>query len=165
MSNSSENNTNATLNHTDATINHTDATLNHTDTIIKSAQRVYEQLGSGHNERIYHKALVYELHCQGYQLDTEMNIIVKYTDTKGNTHNLETERIDIFIHQHNILIELKAIQKQIQSQEYAQLNKYINELNKINIIVNDGLIINFTQPNNKEIPQDIEYYVKNIENN
>ena len=130
--------------------------------ILNSAIRVYEQLGPGHNERIYHKALVYELNCLGYNLDTEMNIIVKYKDSKGNTHSLETERIDIFIHEEKVLIELKAIQKQIQAQEKAQLEKYINELNKLNIFVSDALVINFPQPNNKEIPSKIDYFVKEI---
>lgn len=129
--------------------------------IIKSAaDRIYEQLKSGHNERIYHKAFVYELNCLGYNLDTEMNIIVKYIDSKGKSHNLETERIDIFIHDHNILIELKAIQKEIQNQEKAQLEKYINELNKLNIEVKNAIIINFPQPNNKTIPEKIEFYIK-----
>jgi len=134
----------------------------HITTIILASKRVFEQLKTGHNERIYHKALVYELNCQGYNLDTEMNIIVKYTDTKGNIHNLETERIDIFIHEHKIIIELKAIQKQIQNQEKNQLDKYINELNKLNINVNAALVINFTQPNNKDTPSDIEIYRKHI---
>jgi GxxExxY protein len=131
--------------------------------ILNSAVRVFEQLGPGHNERIYHKALVYELNCLGYNLDTEMNIIVKYKDSKGYIHSLETERIDIFIHGEKILIELKAIQKQIQAQEKTQLEKYINELNKLNIIVSDALIINFPQPTNKEIPSKIDYFVKIIE--
>ena len=130
--------------------------------ILNSAIRVYDQLGPGHNERIYHKALVYELNCLGYNLDTEMNIIVRYKDSKGNIHSLETERIDIFIHEEKVLIELKAIQKQIQAQEKAQLEKYINELNKLNIFVSDALIINFPQPNNKEIPSKIDYFVKEI---
>jgi len=128
--------------------------------IIQAAKRVFEQLKCGHNERIYHKALVYELICQGYNLDTEMNIIVKYKDTKGKIHNLETERIDIFIHDHNILLELKAIQKQIQNQEKTQLEKYINELEKINIIVSNALVINFPQSNNKETPNEIEFFIR-----
>ena len=130
--------------------------------ILNSAIRVYDQLGPGHNERIYHKALVYELNCLGYNLDTEMNIIVRYKDSKGNIHSLETERIDIFIHEEKVFIELKAIQKQIQAQEKAQLEKYINELNKLSIFVSDALVINFPQPNNKEIPSKIDYFVKEI---
>jgi GxxExxY protein len=134
-------------------------TINHVQILENAANRVYEQLKTGHNERIYHKAFVYELNCLGYNLDTEMNIIVKYIDSKGASHNLETERIDIFIHEHNILIELKAIQKEINNHEKAQVEKYINELNKLNIIVNNAIVINFPQPNNKTIPENIEFYV------
>jgi GxxExxY protein len=131
----------------------------HIEILKDVANRVYEQLKTGHNERIYHKAFVYELNCLGYNLDTEMNIIVKYIDSKGVSHNLETERIDIFIHEHNILIELKAIQKEINNHEKAQVEKYINELNKLNIIVNNAIVINFPQPNNKIIPENIEFYL------
>lgn len=131
----------------------------HINIIKNAANRVYEQLKTGHNERIYHKAFVYELICLGYNLDTEMNIIVKYTDSKGKSHNLETERIDIFIHDCNILIELKAIQKEINNHEKAQVEKYINELNKLNINVSKAIVINFPQPNNKNIPKEIEFYV------
>ena len=131
----------------------------HINIIEQAANRVYNQLKTGHNEKIYHKAFVYELNCLGYNLDTEMNIIVKYIDSKGKSHNLETERIDIFIHEQNILIELKAIQKEINNQEKAQIEKYINELNKLNIIVNNAIIINFPQPNNKIIPENIEFHV------
>ena len=131
----------------------------HIEILKDVANRVYDQLKTGHNERIYHKAFVYELNCLGYNLDTEMNIIVKYIDSKGVSHNLETERIDIFIHEHNILIELKAIQKEINNHEKAQVEKYINELNKLNIIVNNAIVINFPQPNNKIIPENIEFYL------
>ena len=149
---------NSTLN---TTLNSQDNNnTNHISIIQQAAIRVYDQLKTGHNERIYHKAFVYELICLGYNLDTEMNIIVKYVDSKGKSHNLETERIDVFIHEHNILIELKAIQKEISNQEKAQLEKYINELNKININVSNAIVINFPQPNNKNIPSNIEFYLR-----
>ena len=59
--------------------------------------------------RIYHKALVYELNCLNYNIDTEMNIVVKYKDSQGKIHNLESIRIDIFIHELNIILEGKFI--------------------------------------------------------
>jgi GxxExxY protein len=123
--------------------------------IIEASKRVYQQLGAGHNESIYHKALVYELNCLGYNLDTEMNIVVRYTDSQGHSHALTSERIDIFIHGDNIVLELKATCKGIQTQELAQIKKYFNELNKLNIKCSYGIIINFPQPNAKEIPTEI----------
>lgn len=130
-------------------------------TIIDIAEKVYNQLGPGHNERIYHKAMTYELSCQGFSIDTEMNVVVNYTDSNGHTHFLESERIDIFIHEHDIIIELKAIQRDIQAQEICQIKKYFNELSKAKKNVSYGIIINFRQPNTKDIPDSID--VKIIE--
>ena len=53
---------------------------------------------------------------------------VKYIDSKGNSHVLESERIDIFIHNDkndgNIILELKAIMKPIGEMEKVQVRKY-----------------------------------------
>lgn len=136
---------------------------NECNIIIDACKRVYKCLGSGHSEKIYHKALIYELICLNFNIDTEKNIVVKYIDSQGYSHNLESERIDIFIHKYNIILELKAIQKQIQQQEINQINKYFNELNKLHELVTYGIIINFPQPNSKVIPNDIEYIVINNE--
>ena len=129
------------------------------DHIINACKRVFQSLGIGHTERIYHKALVYELNCLNYNIDTEMNIIVKYKDSQGKLHNLESVRIDIFIHDLNIILELKAIHRKIQPQEIAQIKKYFNVLNKEQRRnkVDYGLIINFPQPSTKEASLEIEY--------
>ena len=133
--------------------------------IITACKRVFKNLGIGHTERIYHKALVYELNCLNYNIDTEMNIIVKYKDSQGKLHNLESVRIDIFIHDLNIILELKAIHRKIQPQEIAQIKKYFNVLNKEQRSnkVDYGLIINFPQPSTKEASLEIEYL--KVENN
>ena len=133
------------------------------DQIINASKRVFSSLGVGHTERIYHKALVYELNCLNYNIDTEMNIVVKYVDSHNKTHNLESIRIDIFIHGLNIILELKAIHRKIQAQEIAQIKKYFNVLNKENVKVEYGIIINFPQPSTKEMPLEIEYL--KVENN
>ena len=127
------------------------------DTIINACKRVFQSLGIGHTERIYHKAVVYELNCLNFNIDTEMNIVVKYEDSQGKIHNLESIRVDIFIHDLNIIIELKAIHRKIQTQEIAQIKKYFNVLNKENVKVDYGLIINFPQPSTKEVPIELEY--------
>ena len=124
------------------------------------SKRVFSELGIGHNERVYHKALIYELNCHNIHIDTEMNLVVKYMDSQGNNHCLESVRIDIFLHKHNIILELKAIQRKIQNQEIAQIKKYFNILNKENVKVPYGIIINFPQPSsNKEVLTEIEYII------
>ena len=132
--------------------------------IINAAKKVYNSLKAGHNECIYHKALSYELQSLDFSIDNEMSVVVKYTDSKNHTHNLESERIDIFIHKYNIVVELKAIQRDITEQETCQIKKYFNELNKININVSRGIIINFPQASTKKIPEHIEYKIINNEN-
>ena len=129
------------------------------DLLINACKKVYLQLGVGHTERIYHKALVYELGCHNLNIDTEMNIVVKYEDSHNKLHHLESLRIDIFIHDYNIILELKAISRKIQPQELAQIKKYFNILNKDNIKLDYGIIINFPQPSTKEIDNEIEYLI------
>ena len=133
------------------------------DLLINACKKVFLQLGVGHTERIYHKALVYELGCHNLNIDTEMNIVVKYEDSNGKKHHLESLRIDIFIHDHNIILELKAISRKIQAQELAQIKKYFNILNKDKIKLDYGIIINFPQPSTKEIDNEIEYVI--VKNN
>ena len=127
------------------------------ESIINACKKVFQSLGVGHTERIYHKALVYELNCLNYNIDTEMNLIVKYEDSQGKIHNLESIRVDIYIHDLNIILELKAIHRKIQPQEIAQIKKYFNVLNKENVNIDYGIIINFPQPSTKEVLSEIEY--------
>jgi GxxExxY protein len=121
--------------------------------IIDSAQRVLNNLGIGHSEKIYHKGLHAELACLGFNLTSEYHLAVCYTDSRGGEHILESERIDIFIHKDpnsnyeelhggHIILELKSI-KTLGNAESIQIHKYFNELNKKGINIGYGLIINF----------------------
>ena len=130
--------------------------------IINASNRVLNQLGIGHNERIYHKALVHELGCLGFHIDTEMHIVVKYQDSKNHSHHLESLRVDIFIHHYNIILELKAICKKINDNEKIQIKKYFNIFNKDKREVKYGIIINFPQLPNKnesESENEVEYLI------
>lgn len=128
--------------------------------IVDSAQMVLNNLGLGHSEKIYHKALHAELACQGFNLTSEYHLAVCYRDSKGEDHILESERIDIFIHRNpnslfpeikdeNVILELKSI-KSIGNSESIQVQKYFNELNKKNIKLKIGYVINFPK-DKKEI--------------
>ena len=131
--------------------------------IYEVAKLVYDNIGPGHNEKVYQKALICELNCKGFILDSERHISVKYIDSKGHTHVLESERIDIYIHNNNeynegdIILELKATMKPIQETEKVQINKYFKELKKDNIIVPYGIVINFPQPSSKETHKTIYF--------
>ena len=125
--------------------------------VYQLATRVFESLGPGHNEQIYHKALHHELFCNGIHADAERHLDVLYTDSKGYTHSLVSERIDLYIHQNSesiftdvqeapIVIELKAISKILNIIEETQVRKYFRELSKQSIRPRYGILINFPQP-------------------
>ena len=133
--------------------------------IYDISELVYKNLGPGHNERVYQKGLVCELNCRNILHDSERHISVKYIDSKNNSHVLESERIDIFLHKSelynegNVIIELKATIKPIQEIEKVQVRKYFKELKKDKIDVSYGIIINFPQPSSKDIPEKILFAI------
>ena len=138
--------------------------------IYNLSERVYTNLGSGHNEQIYQKALFYELMCNNLKADIERHISVIYEDSLGNKHHLVSERIDIFIHkdstsifpeihEHNVVLELKAISKILNTIEIIQINKYFRELDKEGTPIHYGILINFSQPSAKGIADNIEFKV------
>ena len=134
------------------------------------ADKVYKCLGPGHNEQIYHKALYQELMCSNIHADAERHLDVVYHDSKGFKHVLVSERIDLYIHKdpssifkdlqdNAVIIELKAISKILNIIEETQVKKYFNELNKINDIVNYGILVNFPQPSSKGVSDTIEFKI------
>lgn len=140
------------------------------DVIIKSANRVYTQLGRGYTENIYQKGLFYELLNQGLIMDLERHINVKYTDSDNHTHVLSSNRIDIFVHGinenhylhpplpiENIIIELKATKKEIDDLEITQAKKYIREANKDGIQVSYAMILNFSQSTKENLLYQVIY--------
>jgi GxxExxY protein len=140
------------------------------DFIISICKAVYAQLGSGHSESIYQKALQAELQCQGLVVDTEYPLSVEYCDTKGRKHFLSSERIDIYIHQdstslfldnkyNNIILELKATTKTPGPTETEQVKKYLREFWKKGNQIPYGIVINFPQPNNAGTSDTIHYKI------
>ena len=133
--------------------------------IYDISKLVYDNIGPGHNEKVYQKALICELMCRRFVIDSERHISVKYIDSLGKSHVLESERIDIYIHNNDkynegdIILELKATMKPIQEAERVQINKYFKELKKDNIIVPYGIVINFPQPSSKDTHKDIFFKV------
>ena len=133
--------------------------------IYNSSKRIYEQIGSGHAESTYQKALLYELNLNNLNVDIERHINVVYEDSKGFKHCLTSERIDLYIHKNDffkesdIVLELKAVSKTIQEQEIVQINKQIKQLKKDNIDIKFGIIINFPQPTSKSTADNINFLI------
>ena len=81
------------------------------------------------------------------------------SETDNINQTIGSLRIDIFVHDIDkkkvYLLEIKAV-KNIGEIEVCQVNRYSDMLLKnYGTIVDEGYIINFTQPTAKAIPEDI----------
>ena len=130
------------------------------------AQGVFQQLGPGHTENIYHKALELELRLYGLIYESEKRVLITYQSPQkpGNLFTLGEERIDLFLVEPQLIIELKATSTEPRQPELAQIIKYYRELVKVaspeeeDKLATMGVIINFPQPGpNKKARQEIDF--------
>lgn len=123
--------------------------------IINICNNVFNTLGKGFNECIYHKAILVDLYKTKYQIETKKIIPIDY---KGvNVGYVES---DVIVYDEKndlmIIIELKAQTNDLSYKEKFQVQKYMNNIENKNTI---GLVINFSQKNNTnyEVQSDIVY--------
>jgi GxxExxY protein len=112
------------------------------DFIINSANEVFSTLGKGFVESIYHKALLVDLYKTNYTIETKKIIPINYKNT-----NVGYVESDIIVYDNNttVIIELKAQDKDLNTKEIIQVQKYMRNITQQN---NIGLVINFPQKNN-----------------
>ena len=112
------------------------------DYIINSANEVFSTLGKGFVESIYHKALLVDLYKSNYTIETKKIIPINYKNT-----NVGYVESDIIVYDNNttVIIELKAQDKDLNTKEIMQVQKYMRNITQQN---NIGLVINFPQKNN-----------------
>ena len=112
------------------------------DFIINSANEVFSALGKGFVESIYHKALLVDLYKTNYTIETKKIIPINYKNT-----NVGYVESDIIVYDNNttVIIELKAQDKDLNTKEIMQVQKYMRNITQQN---NIGLVINFPQKNN-----------------
>ena len=110
--------------------------------ILNISNNVFLQLGKGFNECIYHKALLVDLYKSEYNIETEKIIPILF-----NNICVGHVKTDIIVDTSDLLIiiELKALDRDINYKEEIQVNKYIKHINKSK--KKFGLIINFSQKN------------------
>ena len=102
-----------------------------THKIIGCAYTVFNTLGFGFLESIYHKALLIELQKSGLKAESEKALKVYYNDISIGDFS-----IDIFV-EDTVVIELKSVENLSKAHE-VQLVNYLNGLKK-----EIGLLINF----------------------
>ncbi len=126
--------------------------------IYNIAKNIYQQLGPGHTEFIYHRAIEIELRYNNITYETEKRVLILYKDNDNNQFTLGEERIDLFLLKSNTIIELKAIVTPPKENEIIQIYKYYRELKKVNVNASYGLIINFPQAGVKSAKENIDFY-------
>lgn len=105
-----------------------------TGKIINCAFEVQNNLGCGFLEKVYQKALVYELHAKGLKIETEKPIKISY---KGQ--NISTYIAD-FIIEDKVIVEIKTVEF-LTKVHTAQVLNYLKASGyKV------GLILNFARP-------------------
>ena len=102
-----------------------------TGRIIQVFYKVYNTLGYGFIESIYHNAMIIELTNTGFEVETETPIAVHY-----NGRVVGTFSSDIVVDD-KVILELKAKEKLVEAHE-AQLTNYLRATE-----IEIGLLLNF----------------------
>ena len=100
--------------------------------LVLIAHDIYNSLGPGYNEVIYHRAFEVALRISGIQYESEVITPVFY---KGAC--VGHGRVDLKLN--NLIIELKAINI-LNNDALIQIKNYMNQHS-----INNGLIVNFGQ--------------------
>jgi GxxExxY protein len=100
------------------------------------AKDLYNELGEGYDECIYHKAFEVGLRLSNINYESKSIVPVSY---KG--YNVGEQEIDLIIRipESKMIVEFKAIPELLEDDK-AQLHRYMRLLKADN-----GLLINFTQ--------------------
>jgi len=104
--------------------------------VRKCIFNVYNKLGPGLLETVYHKILIYELQENGLDAQSELAIPIVY-DGKQFDFSF---RIDILV-EDKVILELKSV-KNLEDIHFKQLATYLKLSNK-----RLGLLVNFNTTN------------------
>lgn len=102
-----------------------------TKSIIGIYYNVYNELGYGFLEKVYHRAMIIELNENGYEVEHEKKIEVFYKNEVVGTY------IPDLIINKSVILELKCVEYLIEAHE----NQLINYLKATECEV--GLVLNF----------------------
>lgn len=102
----------------------------------RKSSEIVKTLGRGHRETVYHNAFEVELKCNHIPYEKEVVIPIQY---KG--YQIGFGRADIIVNKQMIL-EFKAVNKTLGTQEVQQLKKYMEFTG-----ISKGMLINFGKSN------------------
>jgi len=102
-----------------------------TKSIIGIYYDIYNDLGYGFLEKVYHNALVIELKARGFEIESQKKLKVFYKN------NIVGEYVPDIIINNSVIVELKCVEYLIEKHE-SQLLNYL-KATKCEV----GLILNF----------------------
>ena len=100
--------------------------------IIGGAMEVYNHLGPGLLESVYHKALKYELQLRGLPVRSEIPVEVLYKGVNVS----DDLKVDLLV-DNQVVVELKSVEHLLPV-HFKQLRTYMKLLN-----LSAGVLINF----------------------
>lgn len=126
--------------------------------IIECAKKVYETLGTGHSEIVYHKAMEVELRHQNIRYESKVILPILYrglTVGHGEADLVVYDvNVDDTVANPGVVVELKAVAYEPREQERAQIIGYLRSRGWPNAT---GLIINFRQPSSAKSIQIVDW--------
>jgi GxxExxY protein len=102
-----------------------------TGSILKLFYEVYNELGYGFLERVYHNALFHELKANGFSVESQKRIKVYYKEIEVGEYVADIIVNDL------VILELKASEYLVEAYEF----QLINYLKSTDVEV--GLLLNF----------------------
>ena len=115
------------------------------------SQLVFDTLGTGFSEYIYHRALEVELRQNNIEYETKKIIPILYKNI-----NIGYGEADLVIHvkdNKKLILELKAISNSPREIEIAQVYTYLKSIPDSVL----GMVINFPQPSTKKAKEMIDF--------
>ena len=105
---------------------------NQTHKIIGCAYKVYNTLGFGFLESIYHKAMRIELAEAGLSAESEEPLKVHYKDK-----TIGEFAVDIYV-ENEIIVELKSVEHLVKAHEVQVVNYLTASKKEIGLLINFG---------------------------
>lgn len=109
------------------------------DWIINTSKEIFDNLGRGYPECVYHKAFECELRLNGINYESEKIIPILYKNCQ-----VGYGRADIVIN-NEIIVEFKSVVNAPRATEIEQLKHYMRYLQ-----ISKGIIVNFGQPSSSQ---------------
>lgn len=116
--------------------------------LIEIAKEIYNTLGRGYPECVYHRAFEYELRKENITYESEKLVPIIYKNIQ-----VGFGRSDIVLPDHDIILEFKSVSNPPRLVEMEQIGHYMRHLN-----ISKGVIINFGQPSSNQ-RESVDYII------